>query len=55
MTLWESFIGVTAILAVILMILYCIPLLIVLGAVLVWIYCAERRQERKAENSNPSP
>lgn len=55
MTLWESFVGVVVILATILAILYALPLLLLPLAVLTWVRCAEWHQERKAENSNPSP
>ena len=55
MTLWETLVGVTVILAVILMAFYALPLLLLPIAVLAWVWCAEWYQERKAENSNPSP
>ncbi|MFA9272937.1 MAG: hypothetical protein ACEQSX_19755 [Baekduiaceae bacterium] len=45
----------TVILAVILMVIYALPLLLVPIAVLAWVWCAEQYQKRKAENSNPSP
>ena len=54
MTLWETLVGVTVILAVILMAFYALPLLLLPIAVLAWVWCAEWYQERKAENSNPS-
>lgn len=55
MTLWESFIGVTAILAVILVAIYAAPLLLLPLVALAWVWCAERYQKRKAEHSKPSP
>ena len=54
-TFFEALIGVTVIVAVILMLLYALPLLLLPIAVLAWVWCAEWYQERKAENSNPSP
>ncbi len=48
MTFWETLIGVTAILAVILAAFYALPLLLVPLAVLAWVWCAEQWQERRA-------
>lgn len=53
-TFFEALIGVTVTVAVILMLLYAMPLLLLPIAVLAWVWCAEWYQERKAENSNPS-
>lgn len=53
MTLWESFIGVTAILAVILVAIYAAPLLLLPLVALAWVWCAERYQKRKADRVLP--
>lgn len=48
MTFWETLVGVAAVLAVILIVLYAMPLLLVPVAIMSWVWCAEWWQERKA-------
>ena len=53
MTFWETLVGVTAIMVVILIVFYALPLLLVPAALLTWVWCAEWYQERKADRVLP--
>lgn len=53
-TFFEALVGVAAIVAVILLVLYALPFLLIPIAALAWVWCAEQYQERKAEHSKPN-